>query len=117
MLNEAEIPSVQYHGGVKDSQREDNIDAFQSRRARAFVAVASSGGIGLTLTAATTVIYYSQSYDLDERLQSEDRAHRKGTTKNVVYIDLVAEETIDEEISRSLQSKNEVATLILDGYR
>jgi len=105
---------VEYHGGVKSADREVAVDSFQRGEAEIFVGQPQSGGIGLTLTAANTVIYFSQDFNLETRLQSEDRAHRIGTTKKVLYIDLVANETVDEKISISLQRKSDMATMILD---
>ena len=72
-----------------------------------------TGGYGITLTAATTVIYYSNSYDLEIRLQSEDRAHRIGQTNKVTYIDLVSPDTIDEKILAALQEKINLAQTVL----
>jgi SNF2 family DNA or RNA helicase len=111
------IEAVEYHGGVSNSHREYAVDAFQKGEVRAFIGQPHSGGIGLTLTAATTAIYYSNDFSLEARLQSEDRCHRIGTTEHVVYIDLVAADTIDEQIATSLQRKQDVASTILDGVR
>jgi SNF2 family DNA or RNA helicase len=109
---------VEYHGDIKKDQREEAVDSFQaSGGADVFLGQPQSGGIGLTLTAAKYVIYYSQDFNLETRLQSEDRAHRIGTTEHVVYIDLVANDTIDEPISRSLQRKTDMAAAILDERR
>lgn len=108
---------VQYHGGTSTADREEAVDAFQrgAEGARVFVANPAAGGTGLTLTAASTVVYYSNSFSLEERVQSEDRCHRIGTRKPVVYIDLVAQDTIDERIAAALQSKSLVAGQVLDG--
>lgn len=108
---------VEYHGDVKDADRDRAVDEFQSGAADVFVGQPQSGGIGLTLTAAQTVIYYSNDYNSETRKQSEDRAHRIGTKTNVVYIDLVATGTVDESISRSLQRKSELAAAILGDAR
>lgn len=112
-LAEAEIPCVQYHGGVSREDREAAVDGFQNGDVRVFVGQPQSGGIGLTLTAAETVFYFSNDFNLETRLQSEDRAHRIGTRKNVVYIDIAAESTIDEQIARNLQRKQRTAALVL----
>ena len=72
-----------------------------------------TGGYGITLTAATTVIYYSNSYDLEIRLQSEDRAHRIGQRNKVTYVDLVSPETIDEKILEALRDKITLAGAVL----
>jgi SNF2 family DNA or RNA helicase len=80
---------------------------------RFFIGQPRTGGYGLTLTAATTIVYYSNGYDLEVRLQSEDRAHRIGQKNNVTYIDIVAENTVDEKILRALRSKINIATEVL----
>jgi SNF2 family DNA or RNA helicase len=59
------------------------------------------------------MVYYSNSFDLEKRLQSEDRAHRIGQTKNVTYIDLIAVNTVDEKIVRALRDKINIATQVL----
>jgi len=117
MLESAGVTFVQYHGAVSTADREAAVDAFQSGAARAFVGQPQSGGIGLTLTAASTVIYYSNDYNLDTRIQSEDRAHRIGTRKSVLYVDLVAEDTKDEDIALALQHKIATAAEILGDAR
>jgi len=107
--------TVEYHGGVDATLRQENIALFQEKNgpARYFVGNAQTGGYGITLTAANTVIYYSNNYDLEKRLQSEDRAHRIGQTGSVTYIDLVAEKTIDERIIKSLKNKVNIANEIM----
>ena len=110
-----DTPHVQYHGGTSTAEREEAVDAFQRGDARVFIANPAAGGTGLTLTAANTAIYYSNSFSLEERLQSEDRCHRIGTHAPVVYIDLVAQDTIDERIAAALQAKSLVAGQVLDG--
>ena len=110
-----EASTVEYHGGVDATLRQDNIAQFQDVKgpARFFVGNAQTGGYGITLTAANTVIYYSNNYDLEKRLQSEDRAHRIGQTGSVTYVDLVAEKTIDERIIKSLKDKVNIANEIM----
>ena len=65
------------------------------------------------MTAANTVIYYSNGYDLEKRLQSEDRAHRIGQKKNVTYVDIISEDTGDEKIVKALGDKINVASQVL----
>lgn len=104
---------VEYHGDVNDADREAAVDRFQNGDAEVFVGQPQSGGIGLTLVAAETVIYYSNDFNSETRKQSEDRAHRIGTKKNVAYIDLLASGTIDEHISAALRRKDALAAAIL----
>ena len=85
---------------------------------RFFIGQPRTGGYGLTLTEAKTVIYYSNGYDLEVRLQSEDRAHRIGQDNKVTYIDIIAEGTVDEKILKALRGKIDIASQVLaEGYR
>ena len=110
-----EASTVEYHGGVDSTLRQDNIALFQEKNSptRYFVGNTQTGGYGITLTAANTVIYYSNNYNLEQRLQSEDRAHRIGQTGSVTYVDLIAEETIDEKIVKALRKKIDIANEIM----
>ena len=103
------------HGETPDSERQKVVESFQDRHSelRFIVGHPKTGGYGLTLTAATTVIYYSNSYDLELRIQSEDRAHRIGQTNKVTYIDLISPKTVDEKIVRALRNKINIADTIL----
>ena len=106
---------VQYYGAVPADVRQKNIEKFQDPKspARFFVGNPQTGGYGITLTAANNVIYYSNGYDLEKRLQSEDRAHRIGQKKAVTYIDLITPKTVDEKIRKALRKKINIATEIM----
>ena len=104
---------VHYYGKTLPEQRDYASDAFQKGKARFFVGTPATGGYGLTLTAANTVIYFSNGYDLEKRMQSEDRAHRIGQKKSVTYIDMIAEETVDTKIVKSLRKKINIASEVL----
>jgi len=105
---------VSYYGLTPQDERQDNIRRFQDDpKCRFMVGTPSTGGYGITLTAANTVIYYSNGYDLEKRLQSEDRAHRIGQKKNVTYIDIIAEDTVDDKIVKSLRKKINIASEVL----
>lgn len=106
---------VQYYGAINTDERQKNIERFQDSRSpfRFFVGNPQTGGYGITLTAANTVIYYSNGYDLEKRLQSEDRAHRIGQKKSVTYIDLIAEKTVDEKIVKALRKKINIASEVM----
>ena len=105
---------VEYHGGTSKEQRVEAIERFENGSAQVFVGNQQAGGTGITLVAASVVIYFSNNFSLRDRLQSEDRAHRIGQKKNVVYINLVAKGTIDESVVRALLSKKNVADEIID---
>ena len=117
-LNKANAPGekpikvVQYHGKVKTDDREIAKNSFQEGEANVFVGQQQAGGTGITLTAASYVIYYSNTFSLTDRLQSEDRAHRIGQTEDVVYLNLLAENTIDVNILNCLTNKKDVADII-----
>lgn len=103
-----------YFGDTDGEKRQEIVNDFQTNdELRFFVGQPRTGGYGLTLTAASTVVYYSNNYDLEVRLQSEDRAHRIGQTSSVTYIDLVAEKTVDEKIVGALRKKINIATEVL----
>ena len=104
-----------YFGDTKDKDRQDIVEKFQDKNSelKYFVGNPSTGGYGLTLHAAHTVIYYSNTYDLEKRIQSEDRVHRIGQTNKVTYIDLISEGTVDEKIVQSLRSKIDIATEVM----
>ena len=105
---------VDYYGLTPQDERQPNIKKFQSDpKCRFIVGTPSTGGYGITLTAANTVIYYSNGYDLEKRLQSEDRAHRIGQKKSVTYVDILADETVDEKIVKSLRKKINIASEVL----
>jgi len=105
---------VDYYGLTLKEDRQPNIKKFQDDpKCRFFVGTPATGGYGITLTAANTVIYYSNGYDLEKRLQSEDRAHRIGQKKPVTYVDINAEDTVDEKIVKALRKKIDIASEVL----
>ena len=107
--------AVRYDGSVDDDQAERNKQAFQSGDAKWFVGTAQKGGPGLTLTQAKTMVYYSNSFRLIDRLQSEDRAHRAGMDEHPVnYIDIVAGNVpVDDNIVTNLRDKRDIASSLL----
>ena len=105
---------VDYYGLTPQEDRQDNIRKFQNDdKCRFIVGTPQTGGYGITLTQANTVVYYSNGYDLEKRLQSEDRAHRIGQKKTVTYVDLIAEDTVDEKIVKALRDKINIASEVL----
>lgn len=86
--------------------RENRWQDFQENPDhRLLIGQVHSGGIGITLTAAEYVVYYSQGYSLTDRRQNEDRTHRAGTTGTVTYIDLAIPGTIEDDIIQALEKK------------
>lgn len=111
------IDSVKYYGDVKDEARQNAIDDFQAGKVRAFIGQVQAG-IGITLTKAQTAIFYSNNYNAEDREQDEDRCHRKGSDEQgfdkILYIDIVAEGTIDERIIAALQAKKATAQFVMN---
>ena len=104
-----------YYGDTKDNIRQSIVDDFMVADSdlRFFIGNPKTGGYGLTLTSSHTVVYYSNDYSLEVRMQSEDRAHRIGQTNKVTYVDLMAEGTIDEKIVKALNNKIDLASQVM----
>ena len=96
-------------------QRQDKIQKFQDPKStvRFLVGTTQTGGYGITLTAASTMIYYSNGYDLEKRQQSEARIDRIGQHFPMTYNDLMVEDTIDERIVKALRKKVNIASQIM----
>ena len=106
---------VTYYGATSSDERVSAIQKFQdeSSPVRFFLGNVQTAGRGITLTAASTVIYYSNNFSLELRQQSEDRAHRLGQKNKVTYIDLVVRNSLDEKIIKSLIEKRNIANEVL----
>jgi SNF2 family DNA or RNA helicase len=105
---------VSIYGEVSVLDRKDAVEKIQKDpKCRFLVGNPTTGGFGLTLTACNTVVYYSNSYNLEVRMQSEDRAHRMGQKGTVVYVDIVTKNTLDEAILKSLVNKGKIAAKTL----
>tara|TARA_S200002703_G_scaffold27209_2_gene23297 strand:+ start:759 stop:2192 length:1434 start_codon:yes stop_codon:yes gene_type:complete len=106
---------VTYYGDTSSEDRQRAIKLIQDPESptRFLVGTPQTGGYGITLTGASTMIYYSNGYDLEKRQQSEARIDRIGQEKPMTYIDIIAEETIDEKIVDALRRKVNIATEIM----
>ena len=105
---------VDYYGLTPQDQRQDNIKKFQDDpNVRFFIGTPATGGYGITLTAASNMIYYSNGYDLEKRQQSEARIDRIGQTKPMTYVDIMCEGTVDERIVKALRKKVNIASQVM----
>ena len=105
---------VDYYGLTPQDERQKNIKRFQEDdKCRFFVGTPQTGGYGITLTAASNMIYYSNGYDLEKRQQSEARIDRIGQTKPMTYIDIICEDTVDERIVKALRKKVNIASQVM----
>lgn len=104
---------IECHGRVDEHKRQHDIDeVFQKGLARFCVGNAATGGMGLTMTAATYEYYFGNTFKFIDREQSEDRAHRKGQTAQVTIIDAVAVNTTDEITVDALSMKKDVSEYV-----
>lgn len=104
--------AARYDGSLTEDEAEAQKQRFQSGEAKWFVSTQAKGRTGLTLTQARVSVHYSNSFSLEHRLQSEDRSHRRGQEHPVNYIDLVAEDTVDEHIIKSLREGRDIAATL-----
>ena len=105
---------VSIYGKDSVDVRNQAVEKFQNKEeCRFLVGNPTVGGYGLTLTAAKYVIYFSNSYNLEVRQQSEDRAHRIGQKSQVTYIDIIARDTIDQMVLHNLENKIELSAKTL----
>jgi SNF2 family DNA or RNA helicase len=108
---------TEYTGRQNDDERKQGVHDFQFGDSQVFLSNQMTGGVGLTLTACNTVAYYSNTFSLEDRLQSEDRCHRKGTVNKVLYVDFCCEKTVDIHVHKVLEGKLNVAQYISEGLR
>ena len=106
---------VTYYGDTSTDDRQKAIKLIQDPKSevRFIVGAPQTGGYRITLTGASTMIYYSNGYDLEKRQQSEARIDRIGQEKHMTYIDIIAEGTVDEKIVKALRTKVNIATEVM----
>ena len=106
---------VDYYGLTPMGDRQSNINKFQDPNSpvRFFIGTTQTGGYGITLTAASTMVYYSNGYDLEKRQQSEARIDRIGQHYPMTYIDIYCEDTVDARIVKALKKKVNIASQIM----
>jgi len=105
---------AEFHGGIDSEGRWNSVERFNRGDARFFVGNQATGGMGLTLTAATVAVYYSNSFSSEDREQSEARNYRLGQNNAVTYIDLICAGTVDEQVTEVLSDKKNVADFVRD---
>lgn len=105
------------NGDTSEADRAQAVQDFQSGAIRYWVGGTKVGGMGLTLTRATLVVYWSNIWSVEQRVQSEDRAHRIGQTKSVTYVDLFTPGTVDERVLNALRDKLSLADALARASR
>lgn len=104
--------AIRVDGSVTGEDRTNALNRYRQGDSQFLVANAQAIGTGVTLVNTKNVIYYSNSYNLVDRLQSEDRCHRIGQKDNVNYFDIVCEKSVDEPIIKALREKQEIAAIV-----
>ena len=98
--------------------REKQIQRFQhDDNCRVFVGQIAAAGLGITLTAASTMVFFSMDYNMSNFEQAKARVHRAGQKENCHYIYLVCKGTIDGKVLYALQKKVDLAKMLVDDYR
>lgn len=116
MLKKKKISYAVIRGGVKD--RDEQIHRFQhDADCMVFVGNIAAAGLGITLTAASTMVFYSLDYSMSNFEQAKARIHRVSQKENCLYIYLVAKGTVDSKVLKALQNKVNLAKSLVDDYR
>jgi len=115
LLAEKGIKHSVISGEIKN--RSEQVQQFQENpEVKVFVGQIQTTGLGLTLTAANTAIFYSMDFNYANYSQARARIHRIGQRNTCTYIHLVAKDTIDEKVLKTLQRKEDVAKLLVDNW-
>lgn len=116
LLEKKKIRFSLISGEVKN--RAEEIEKFQNDpEVKVFVGQIATAGLGITLTAASTMVFYSLDYSMSNFQQAKGRIHRVGQHENCTYIYLIAKNTIDEKVLRALESKSNLAKSLIDDYQ
>ncbi len=103
--------SVVYLDKTPDERAKVEKD-MDNKKIRYFISTPNSGGTGLTINTVAYVVYYSNSQRLLYREQSEDRCHRIGQNRNVTYVDIIADKTVDVRILMNLKNKKDLSEYV-----
>lgn len=118
MLEKKKIRYGAIYGDVKLESRGDIVKDFQTNpKTMVFLAQIDTAGLGITLTAADTCVYYSVNFNYAAYSQSLARIHRIGQKNTCTYIHLITEGTVDETILKALAKKEDLAKTIVDEWR
>jgi SNF2 family DNA or RNA helicase len=116
LLRSKKISYSVIHGGITD--RAEQVARFQSDPdCKVFVGQLQTTGMGLTLTAASVVVFYSLDFSSANHEQSRARVHRIGQTRKQLYFYLVCKGTVDEKVLEALKRKKDISTLLVDEYK
>lgn len=115
------LRKIQYgsiYGDVPMEERGKIVEDFQTNPdTKVFVAQIQTAGLGITLHAASTAVFYSYDYNYANYAQALARIHRIGQRLPVTYIHLVVDGSIDEKILAALENKEDMAKTVVDSWR
>ena len=118
LLKKKKVGYGMIYGDIKLDARGDIVKDFQTNPAtKVFLAQIDTAGLGITLTAADTCVYYSVNFNYAAYSQSLARIHRIGQRNRCTYIHLVVEKTVDEQILKALARKEDLAKTVVDEWR
>ncbi len=116
MLQKKKLGYAVVRGGVKD--RDGEVRRFQNDPdCLCFLGQISAAGLGITLTAASTMVFYSMNYSSSDFTQAKARIHRVSQRNACQYIYLICRGTVDTKVLRSVRDKLDLAKMIVDDYR
>jgi len=116
MLEKKDIRYSLIMGGVKD--RTEQVEQFQnSPEISVFVGQIATAGLGITLTAASTMVFYSLDYSMSNFEQTKARIHRVGQKSKCTYLYLIVKGTVDEKVLKALRQKADLAKTLVDDFR
>ena len=116
LLQKRKIGYSIVRGGIKD--RDEQVRRFQEDEdCRVFIGQIQAAGMGLTLTAASTMVFFSLDYNMANFDQAKARIHRVSQTENCHYVYLCCRGTIDNKVLRTLRDKVDLAKTLVDDYR
>ena len=109
------IKYSEIHGEI--TNRKEQIDNFQAGKTKVLIGQIQTGGMGINLTAASIVIYFENTFSLENRIQSEGRAHRIGQKNKVTYIDLIYKNTLEEVILKAINDKQNISQYLVKSFK
>lgn len=116
LLEKKDIGYAVVRGGVKE--RAEEIRRFQEDSdCKVFIGQIAAAGLGITLTAASTMVFYSMDYSMSNFEQAKARIHRVSQKNDCLYIYLIAKGTVDKKVLKSLRNKVDLAKMLVDEYR
>lgn len=115
LCDKLDITNCVIDGSIEIPERKPIVDDFQAGKYRVLIGQIQTVGVGFNMTIANRMVFYSNSYSLVDREQAEDRIHRIGTTgDHCLYIDLIANDTLDMNILGALRSKKDVSEMLAE---